>query len=97
MVIAAEGTGADAALTTGFSVSSSSPGISVERPGYCAGMIVDSARADVAVGRPIACVGAVTRSTAVAVKSAVHASTSVEVVPVIERVALRVVPVVVMN
>src|SRR5208283_1215950 len=70
MVVAAEGAGFDAALAAGFSVSSSSLGVSVERLDGCAGMVVNSAT---------------------------HASTSVEVVPVIKRAALGVVPVVVIH
>jgi hypothetical protein len=105
MVIAAEGARADAALTSGFRVSSSSLAVSVERPGRCGGRFETSTPlACVPVGRPVPLVDARTISAAVtlyyaatAINPATFASVPVEVVPVIESVAPRVVPVVVVN
>jgi len=65
MVVAAEGARAGAALTAGFSVSSGSSGVSLERPVRCAGTVVNPATAaDVPVGRPAPCFGARTKSAA---------------------------------
>src|SRR6516225_7768139 len=44
MIIAAQGTRADAGLAVGFTVSSRGLGIPVERLGHCAGMVVNSTR-----------------------------------------------------
>src|ERR1700730_7136649 len=98
MVVAAEGARAGAALTAGFSVSSGSSGVSLERPVRCAGTVVNPATAaDVPVGRPAPCFGARTQSAAGAVNPAVSASASVKIVPVVKRGAPGVVPVVVIN
>jgi len=75
----------------GFSVSSSSPGISVERPSHCAGTGLDFAAPAAKSSAPA------TETAARAVNSAAFAPIPVEVVSVIERVAPRVIPVVVVN
>jgi hypothetical protein len=83
MIVAAEGTRPDAGLTAGFSVSSSSLGISVERPGRCAGTAGNSAT--------------LANSTADVGSYAPLASSSVIIVSVIKRVTPGVVPVVVVS
>ena len=89
MVVAAEGARADAALTAGCSVSSSSLGVSIERPGRCAGTVVSSAApADIPVRSPVPAAGPVPPHTV----TAARASSSVVVAPVIKRVAPGVVP-----
>src|SRR6266446_5471430 len=105
MVVVAEGAGADAALTAGFCVASSSLGVSVERRGRWAGAVVISAApAGAPIWRPVPFVGANTssaplavNSAALAVNSSALASPSVIVVPVIKGVAPGVVPVVVIS
>src|SRR5467141_2152155 len=70
MVVVAEGTGADAALTAGLCVASSSLGVSVERRGRWAGAVVISAApAGAPIWRPVPFVGANTSSAAIAVNS----------------------------
>src|SRR5271157_1116216 len=103
MLVAAEGARACAALTAGFSVSSSRLLVSVERPGGCAGTVVNSA-ACADVPGPVPCVGdatssaaAAVNSTARAIKSAAPASCSVGIAPVIIRSAPGVVPAVVIH
>src|ERR1035437_7403410 len=95
MVVAAEGAGADAALTAGCSISSSCLPVSVKRPGSCAGTVVDSAAPADVPARPVPWVGAGT--TALAVKSAAAASRSEGIAPVIKRSAPGVVPAVVVH
>ena len=56
MVVAAEGARADAALTAGCSVSSSRLPVSVERPGSCAGTVVNSAAPADVPARSVPCV-----------------------------------------
>src|ERR1039457_133222 len=88
MVVSAEGARTDTALAAGFSISSSSPGVSVEGSGRCARTVVNAATpADVA---------SASSSAAVGVSSAARSS-SVEIAPVVESVASGVVPVVVIN
>src|ERR1700692_2486171 len=91
MVVVAEGARADAALTVGFSVATSSLGIAVERSGRCAGTVGCAAALADTIS-PVAL-----KSAAVAVKLAARLATSVVVVPVIKRAAPRVVPVVVIS
>src|SRR6266850_1700609 len=105
MVVVAEGTRADAALTARFSVSSSSVVVSFKWPGRWGGTVFNPAgTAGVRTGGPVPFIAAGTISALVAAKSAVVAakfaarfSSSVVVVPVIERVAPGVVPIVIMN
>src|SRR5229473_760672 len=74
MVVVAEGTGADAALTAGFCVASSSLGVSVKRRGRWTGAVVISAApAGVSVWLPVTFVGANTSSAALAVNSGARA------------------------
>src|SRR5271157_237261 len=93
MVVAAEGAGADAALTAGCRVSSSRLPVSLKRPDRCARTVVNSAAPADVPARSVPCVGAGT--TALTVKSAAAACSSVESVPVIKRSAPGVVPAVV--
>ncbi len=97
MAVAAEGAGADAALTAGCSVSSSRLRVSVERPGRCAGTVENSTA-------PAVCSAAcdsprwrMRNSAAAAVKLRRAACHPVEGVPVIKRSAPGVVPAVVIN
>ena len=54
MTVASEGAGADAGLTAGFSVSSSSLGVSIKGMDRCAGAVVNStALADGPGGGPV--------------------------------------------
>src|SRR5208283_1755628 len=91
MAVAAEGTGADAALTAGFSVASSRLPVSVERPGRCAGTVVHSTACSHVPG-PVPRVDAGVNSARTAVNSAAPACSSVVVAPVIKRAASGVVP-----
>src|SRR5882672_2571200 len=105
MVVVAEGTRADAALTARFSVSPSSVVVSLKRPDRWGGTVFNPAVPTcVRAGRPVPFIAAGTISALVAAKSAVVAanfaarfSTSVVVVPVIKRATLGVVPVVVIG
>src|SRR5580704_5549816 len=105
MVVAAEGTRADAALTARFSVSSSSFVVSFKWPGRWGGTLFNpSGTAGVRTGGPVPFIAAGTISSLVAAKCAVVAakfaarfSSSVVVVPVIKRGAPGVVPIVIMN
>src|SRR5258708_7267029 len=105
MVVVAEGTRADAALTARFSVSSSSVVVSFKRPDRWAGTVFSlAAGTGVRIGGPVSFVAAgtisaavSTKSTAVAVKCAARISASIVVVPVIKRAAPGVVPVVVIG
>ena len=98
MVVVAEGTRADAALTARFGVSSSSAIVSFKRPGRWGGTVFGPAAAQsVRIGRPVPFIAAGTISTPVAVNSAARISASIVVVAVIKRVATRVVPFVIMN
>src|SRR6266478_6147180 len=105
MVVVAEGTRADAALTAGFSVSSSSVIVSFKRSGRWGGTGFNPAvTAGVRTGGPVPFIAAGTISALVAAKSAVVAakfaarfSSSVVVVPVIKGGAPGVVPVVVIS
>src|ERR1700747_2628258 len=100
MVVVAEGTRADAALTARFSVSSSSVVVSFKRPGRWGGTVFDPAgTSGVRTGGPVPFIAAGTISALVAAKSAVVAakfaarvSASIVVVPVIKRPAWRVIP-----
>ena len=92
MVVVAEGARADAALTVGFGVATSSLGIAVERAGRCAGTVGCAAALADTISPPVAL-----KSAAVAVKLAARFATSVVVVPVIKRAAPGVVPVVVIS
>src|SRR5208337_3037073 len=91
MVVAAEGARACAALTAGFSVSASRLLVSVERPGGCAGTVLNSAAC--AVDSAACAVDAA----AYAVNSAARASCSVGIAPVIKRSAPGVVPAMVVH
>src|SRR6267378_1307955 len=105
MVVVAEGTRADAALTARFSVSSSSVVVSFKWPDRWGGTVFSPAGpTGVRTGGPVPFIAAGTISAPVAAKSAVVAakfgarfSTSVVVVPVIKRAAPGVVPVVVIS
>src|SRR6266403_1422845 len=105
MVVVAEGTRADAALTARFSVSSRSVIVSFKRPHRWGGTVFSPAGAGVLrTGGPVPFIAAGTISAPVAAKSAMVAakfaarfSTSVVVVPVVKRAAPRVVPVVVIS
>src|SRR6267143_3215861 len=105
MVVVAEGTRSDAALTASFSVSPSSVVVSFKRPDRWAGTVFSPAGpTGVRTGRPVPFIAAGTISAPVAAKSAVVAanfaarfSTSVVVVPVIKRAAPGFVPVVVIS
>ena len=105
MAVAAERAGLNAALAAGFSVSSRGLGITVERPGRCAGTVVNPAsRVRVSVHGLVCFTGIYGVSAAVAVHSAMNvrsyaplASSSVVIVSVEKRGAAGVVPVVVMN
>src|SRR6266481_7071059 len=105
MVVVAEGTRSDAALTARFSVSPSSVVVSFKRPDRWAATVFSPAGpTGVHTGRPVPFIAAGTISAPVAAKSAVVAakfaarfSTSVVVVPVVKRAAPRVVPVVVIS
>src|SRR6266478_5957361 len=105
MVVVAEGTRAEAALTARFSVSSSSVIGSLKRSGRWGGTGFNPAvTAGVRTGGPVPFIAAGTISALVAAKSAVVAakfaarfSGSVVVVPVIKRGAPGVVPIVIMN
>src|SRR5467141_3266916 len=105
MVVVAEGTRADAALTARFSVSPSSVIVSFKRPDHWGGTVFSPAGpTGVRTGGPVPFIAAGTISAPVAPKSAVVAakfaacfSTSVVVVPVIKRAAPGVVPVVVIS
>lgn len=105
MIVAAEGAGARAGLTAGLGVPSSSLIVATEGVRRSAGTVgFSAAAADVPIGRPVSCIGTGARSTTLAVKSAAVAansgalpSSSVVIVPVVERGASGVVPVVVMN
>src|SRR5882762_985861 len=98
MVVVAEGTRADAALTARFSVSSSRVVVSFKRPGRWGGTVFNpTGTAGVRTGGPVPFIAAGTISTPIAVESAAHVSASIVVVAVIKRVAPRVVPFVIMN
>ena len=105
MIIAAEGARAGTALTSGLGVPSCGLVVATERLRRSAGTVEFSAApADVTAGRPVPCTGTGPRtatvagkSTAVAANSAALPSSSVVIVPVVERGASGVVPVVVMN
>src|SRR6202008_2795038 len=106
MVVVAEGTRADAALTARFSVSSSSVIVSFKRPGRWGGTVFDPAgTSGVRTGGPVPFIAAGTisalvaaaKSAVVAAKFAARVSASIVVVPVIKRPAWRVIPPVVIN
>src|SRR5713226_6989446 len=98
MVVVAEGTRADAALTARFSVSSSSVVVSFKWPGRLGGTVFNPAgTAGVRTGGPVPFIAAGTISAAVAAKFAARFSSSVVVVPVIKRGAPGVVPIVIMH
>src|SRR6266849_1903326 len=105
MVVVAEGARADAALTAGFCIASSSLGGSVERRSRWAGaVVISAARSGVPIWRPVPFIAAGTIpapvaviSAAVAINSAARISTSIVVVAVIKRVAPGAVPLVIMN
>src|SRR6266403_1361072 len=105
MVVVAEGTRSDAALTARFSVSPSSVVVSFKRPDRWATTVFSPAGpTGVHTGRSVPFIAAGTISAPVAAKSAVVAanfaarfSTSVVVVPVIKRAASGFVPVVVIS
>src|SRR6267143_335758 len=97
MVVAAEGARARAAVTAGFSVSSSSLVVSFKRPGRCAGTVgISAAFAGVPVWRPVPFVDAGTSSAAFAVNSSALTSTSV-VIPVVKRPTTGIIAIVIMN
>src|SRR6266404_1348059 len=100
MVVVAEGTRADAALTARFSVSSSRVVVSFKRPGRWGGTVFNpTGTAGLRTGGPVPFITAgkistpiAVESAAVAADSAAHVSASIVVVAVIKRVAPRVVP-----
>src|ERR1700740_1029672 len=90
MVVVAEGTRADAALTARFSVSSSSVVVSFKRPGRWGGTVFNAARAFTFPA------GRLWRSFGMVVITA-GAFASIESVTVIKRPALRVIALVVVR